>query len=157
MKKTQILNGNKLISDILTRRKNKPKIKNLQLVKEYQEKIKLKQGKGHFSKNIENKKIAYTSNKTFSPIFNKDEDFDNECQKYYNLMRQYNFTDQKNMNNHLTNENKWDNFPLIRAINTHGTISGIKGITPKAYAKVCRLMEREISSGGRPLIDSKRY
>lgn len=150
MKKAQILNGNKLVSDILTRRKNKPKIKNLQLVKEYQEKTKEKES---FSK-----KIAYTSPKKISHSFNKDENFDNECQEYYKLMKKHKYTTQRKMNSYITESTQWDLFPNIRAKNKYGNMTEtIPGISRKAYREICNLMKKQISSNGQPLSYSEKY
>lgn len=142
-----MVDGNKLISKILLQRKNKRRISplNLQKVKEYNDKVNFKTKEVNF-KSFNQKKIIKPQNI-----------FDLECQKYYDLMEKYNFSDQAKMNNYLTREKEWDNFPSIRAINNHGNYTNIRGITPKAYAKVCELMKKNISSGGQPLTSSKQY
>ena len=83
--------------------------------------------------------------------------FDFECKKYYEMMRSHGFHDQGQINNYISQNNLWDNFPTIRAYNTHGSIENIKGITPHAYARVCELLGMSISTNGRPLVDSERY
>jgi len=162
-----MLNGNELVLKVKLLRRNKVKKTaiNITAVKAYAERNEKKKLKKLSSDKIEKKSefldklIKDSNSNNREKVISKSllTTFDLECECYYKLMKEKNFHSQRDLNYYLTQENKWDDFPEIRAINTHGEFSGIRGITPKAYAKVCRLMDKEISSGGRPLVNSERY
>ncbi len=137
-----MINANDVVKNILNRYRDKLKS---QVIDEEENKKRLEKYERANSKLVKSEKKVSFSN------------FDFECEKYYEMMQSYGFRDQGKMNNYISQNNLWNKFPTIRAYNTHGDIGNIKGITPKAYAKVCRLLGRSMSTNGRPLIDSKRY
>lgn len=79
-----------------------------------------------------------------------------EIVRYCAWMRELSYSDQIQLNNHITRNHQWRNFPAIRALNDHGYGSKIEGIVPKAYRAVCEILNLQRGSGT-PLIHSERY
>lgn len=60
------------------------------------------------------------------------------------------------VNQHITDEEMWDEFEELRSLNDHGYRNKIRGIAPRYFAIVCSALE--ITAGdGEPLIDYERY
>ena len=168
-----MINANEIAKNILGRRKKKLESR---VINKEENKKRLEEYKRTKSKPIEFKHKKSVTNlfnvsktntlnfKSLAQKFKKNSiekvsfsDFDFECEKYYEMMRSHGFHDQGQMNNYISRNKLWDDFPTIRAYNTHGSIENIKGITPHAFARVCELLGRSMSTNGRPLVNSERY
>lgn len=60
------------------------------------------------------------------------------------------------VNEYISDNDMWDEFDEIRALNTHGRGRQVKGIMPQYFALVCRVLAIR-SDGGTPLEKSEHY
>lgn len=79
-----------------------------------------------------------------------------EIISYVSLMKKNNIKDQGVMNEYISRNRLWNNFPIIRSMNDHGYGIEIAGITPKAYKIVCKLIDMHTGLGN-PLLGSRKY
>lgn len=79
-----------------------------------------------------------------------------EIDRYISIFRRFNFTEHYEVNNYISGNGMWDQFPTIRAINTHANGAVVRGIFPKYYAIVCRLADMQ-SGDGASLHKSEEY
>lgn len=96
------------------------------------------------------RKVAAAS---FVPL---TEDEIEQTARYINLYKTNGCSEHWQVNNIISNSNKWDEFKAIRSLNDHGTKSKIRGITPQFFAIVCTVLKIE-GDDGSPLIDYDQY
>ncbi len=68
----------------------------------------------------------------------------NKCKEHYEV------------NNIISTQNRWGEFRKLRSMNDHGHIGRIRGIAPKYFAIVCKVLSID-DAGGDPLLDYERY
>lgn len=79
-----------------------------------------------------------------------------ELSEYINIYNNYDCTRHWEVNQIISDENRWDDFPTIRALNTHRSNNRVRGILPKYFAIICNVLS--IDSGSRnPITESKNY
>ncbi len=79
-----------------------------------------------------------------------------EIQEYIGIFKANGLSKHTQVNNYITNNNLWDNFPTIRSLNDHGKYKEIEGIEPQYFEIVCRILNIS-GEGGRSLDDFKKY
>lgn len=79
-----------------------------------------------------------------------------EVNKYMKIFRENAFSSHVEVNEYITDNNIWDQFPTIRSLNDHGNYKEIPGIQPKYFHIVCQLLGIT-GEGGLPLASYKRY
>jgi hypothetical protein len=60
--------------------------------------------------------------------------------KYLWIYRTEYCSEHWEVNEHITENNLWGDFLELRSLNNHGYTSRIKGITPKFFAIVCKVL-----------------
>ena len=79
-----------------------------------------------------------------------------EVSNYIHIYLKNKYKEHYEVNAYISKMNLWDNFQTIRAYNDHGTHVQIKGILPKYYAVVCKILDIK-GAGGKPLDSSSHY
>ena len=78
----------------------------------------------------------------------------NDCIDIY---RRNGFTKHHEINQFITDNKKWDDFPTIRSLNNHGEHKeNIEGILPKYYTIICKILGIT-GENGSPLYKSTHY
>ena len=79
-----------------------------------------------------------------------------EINAYIDIFKSNGFVEHHEVNQFISDNNKWDDFPTIRSLNNHGESKNIKGILPKYFQIICNLLK--ISNfNGHPLDKSTHY
>ena len=60
---------------------------------------------------------------------------------YIWLYKSNNCDEHYEVNNIINQKNSWDEFTAIRSLNDHGYRKRIKGITPKFFAIICKVLD----------------
>ncbi|MCL7420600.1 MAG: hypothetical protein M8364_06825 [Methylobacter sp.] len=68
-------------------------------------------------------------------------DESDELNDYIRMYRENSFSKHFEVNEYISANNLWDRFPTIRSLNDHGDYKGIKGIQPKYFEIICRLLD----------------
>lgn len=79
-----------------------------------------------------------------------------EIDRYIQIFKRFNFSQHYEVNNYISRNGLWDEFPTIRSINTHANGAVVRGIFPKYYAIVCKLADMQ-SGDGTSLHKSEDY
>lgn len=66
------------------------------------------------------------------------------------------FQEHWEVNDYITDHDKWDEFPEIRSFNDHARANELRGITPRFFAIVCEILGLDDFPGS-PLIRSRKY
>jgi hypothetical protein len=80
----------------------------------------------------------------------------NEISRYVKIFRNNNFENHTEINNYITENGIWDDFPTIRSINDHGEYKNIPGILPKYFEIVCSILKINGDKGA-PLTRAIHY
>jgi len=73
-----------------------------------------------------------------------------EIHYYIRTFEENFFQNLNELNNYITENDEWEDYPSIRSLNTHQEYRNIKGIQPKYYSIVCK--ELEIGRGNGRLL-----
>ena len=76
--------------------------------------------------------------------------------KYVYIFKSNDFDKHWQVNEYISNKNRWDEFDKIRALNDHGYEKRIKGILPIYYNLVCDILNLPIEDGAK-LLDSQPW
>lgn len=79
-----------------------------------------------------------------------------EIQEYIGIFKANGFSKHTQVNDYITSNNLWGNYPTIRSLNDHGEYKEIEGIEPQYFEVVCRILNIS-SEGGRSLDNFKKY
>lgn len=80
----------------------------------------------------------------------------NEINEYIRIFRENGFTEHFQVNDYITNNDKWDGFPTIRSLNDHEDYKNILGILPKYFEIVCSILNIN-GANGRSLDKATHY
>ena len=105
--------------------------------------------KEDFIKNI-NPEIVKAA---FYPL--SDEEIE-QTANYIWLYKTHNCQEHYEVNNIITLFNSWGEFTAIRSMNDHGHRTKIRGITPKFFAIICKVL-KITGDDGAPLKDYEKY
>ena len=72
-----------------------------------------------------------------------------QIKNYMAIYSEHNFKTQKESNNYITENRRWDEFPDIRSLNDHGAYTNIPGIFPKFYRITCEILKITKGNGAR--------
>ena len=109
-------------------------------------------GSDRFSKRVHLYQ-KYSSPNNIKP---KNEPELEEIKNCIKIYRSNDFKEHHQINNYISENNLWHQFPTIRSLNDHGPHKEIKGIQPKYFAIICQILK--ISGGnGLPLDSYKKY
>jgi len=78
-----------------------------------------------------------------------------QVKAYVDIFKNNSFQEHYEVNNYISRHNLWNDFSEIRSMNTHG-VNCIKGILPKFFAIVCKILEIT-GDNGEPLDKSEPY
>jgi hypothetical protein len=78
-----------------------------------------------------------------------------ELREWIKIYTEHSFKTQSEVNNYITNNHRWNEFPIIRSLNDHEECKNIPGIQEKYYAIVSRHLG--LTGKGRPLTRSRHY
>jgi hypothetical protein len=79
-----------------------------------------------------------------------------EIIQWISIYRDQCYIEHKDVNNYITRNNRWDDFPNMRSLNDHGSHKNVPGITPDFYRLCCNLLSIE-GLGGASLDFYKKY
>ncbi|WP_217696948.1 hypothetical protein [Pseudoalteromonas sp. SK20] len=79
-----------------------------------------------------------------------------EIQEFIGIFKANGFSKHTQVNDYITSNNLWGNYPIIRSLNDHGEYKEIEGIEPQYFEVVCRILNIS-SEGGRSLDNFKKY
>lgn len=79
-----------------------------------------------------------------------------EIDEYIGIFLKYNFEKHYEVNEYITKNKLWENFPNIRSLNTHGKNKDIPGILPKFFKQICEKLKIK-NFCGHPLDSAKPY
>jgi hypothetical protein len=79
-----------------------------------------------------------------------------ELKKYTEIFIVNNFEVHHAVNQFISKNNRWADFPCMRSLNDHGDNKDIPGILPKYFMIVCILLGVS-GDGGTPLDEAKKY
>ena len=80
----------------------------------------------------------------------------NQLLEYLWIFKSNDYSKHWEVNNHITENDQWDDFKSIRSLNDHGYKFKIRGIIPKYYAIACSVLDMSKGDGAR-LEDYERY
>jgi hypothetical protein len=92
-----------------------------------------------------NNSLAYNSYEEMSELVN-----------YCFIFKSNDFSAHWKVNEHITKNLLWDNFPIIRSINTHSNGYTVEGIQEKYFAIVCQIL-KITDEGGSKLEKTEHY
>jgi len=70
-----------------------------------------------------------------------------EIAAYVRIFQENNFKEHFQVNEYITNNDKWDEFSTIRSLNDHKEYKRIPGILPKYFEIICNLLNIGGASG----------
>jgi hypothetical protein len=79
-----------------------------------------------------------------------------QLSKYLCIYEENGFIEHWQVNKYISNNNLWNQFNELRSINSHGNYKKVKGITPKHFAIVCKVLSIK-GDDGEPLIGWEKY
>ena len=80
----------------------------------------------------------------------------NEVNAYIKIFRENGFKEHFQVNEFITNKDKWNEFPTIRSLNDHGEHKKIPGVLPKYFDMVCSILKIN-GANGRSLDKATHY
>ncbi len=75
---------------------------------------------------------------------------------YIWIFKSNNFKHHWEVNELISKSQIWDGFSELRSLNNHGPSGIVKGITPKFFAIICKVLEIT-GDDGEPLVDFEKY
>ena len=79
-----------------------------------------------------------------------------EINEYVKIYRENSFSKHFEVNQHITINGLWHNFPKIRSLNDHGVSKDIPGVEPKYFSVICHLLGIS-GEDGAPLQSYRKY
>lgn len=79
-----------------------------------------------------------------------------QIKNYLAIYSEKNFKTQKEANNYISENKRWDEFPDIRSLNDHGSYINVPGILPKFYRITCEIL-RITKGNGAQLTKATKY
>ncbi len=70
-----------------------------------------------------------------------------EISKYLEIYKNNNFFYHYEINNYISKNNMWDEFPTIRSLNNHGKGKIVHGIQPKYFKIICQTLDITDNNG----------
>lgn len=80
-----------------------------------------------------------------------------ELKEYMKIFKEHNLKKHYEVNNFISNNDLWDKFKNIRALNDHGVHKDVPGILPKFFYIVCKELNINCDGGGTSLDKSRHY
>lgn len=81
---------------------------------------------------------------------------EHEIRAYVEIFKKNCFSAHFEVNEFISANALWDEFPVIRSLNDHGDFKSIKGIQPKYFELICQLLGIS-GEHGRPLDTYRAY
>ena len=78
-----------------------------------------------------------------------------EIQKYIDIYRSKGLRAHFQVNEYITRNDLWHQFPTIRSLNDHGDFKNIQGIQPKYFEIICQILN--ISGENGRQLDAYRH
>jgi len=99
------------------------------------------------------KKIRKVKKINYSSLSKKEV---RQLAKYLYIFKKKNFLKHWEVNKYITKKKKWEKFKALRSYNDHGYNKEIKGIMPKYFAIVSKIIKNREYKGEK-LINARRY